>query len=533
MGSWPPPGAPRHPGAQVPPPLQPAAAGPPHPPGGPPPGSDGFTGPGRSGTAGDGNRRGALIAGLIGLLTVALVVVLAVVVLPGGKAGTDASTRDTGGSATTRPTTTRPSTSTTRHDASSSTTSRTGSRATAGALEGMQGTNPLADPPAAFVQRVQDLAGRTGYGPLQSTAYASETYDAVIVIALAVEQARTDGTAFAAEVNGITRGGELCADFAACRAIIARGGDPDYEGVSGPLTFNGAGEPMLASYATYTFGADNRIDPALTTFRSVEAPAPFDVAQQDPVGDRQGDGVLQLGSLLPQTGALAFLGPAMIVAVELAVADVNAAGGVLGRPIVLNTGDSGDLATDAAARTADRLLSENVDAIVGAASSGVTLTVIDRVVGAGVVLFSPSNTSRTLSTYTDKGLYFRTAPSDALQAVAIADLVTADGHGAVAILRIDDDYGLDLGEDLTIALEERGVEIVASETYPADEDDFGPLVAEVVASRPDAVVILGFNETSRLLRTMVDAGIGPRDVAVYGCDGNTGDALGADFDAGL
>ena len=46
--------------------LQPAAAGPPHPPGGPPPGSDGFTGPGRSGTAGDGNRRGALIAGLIG-----------------------------------------------------------------------------------------------------------------------------------------------------------------------------------------------------------------------------------------------------------------------------------------------------------------------------------------------------------------------------------------------------------------------------------------------------------------------------------
>ena len=66
-------------------------------------------------------------------------------------------------------------------------------------------------------------------------------------------------------------------------------------------------------------------------------------------------------------------------------------------------------------QTVDRLLSQNVDAIIGAASSGVSLTVIDKITGAGVVQFSPANTSKKLSTYADKGLYFRTAPSDILQ----------------------------------------------------------------------------------------------------------------------
>ena len=78
-------------------------------------------------------------------------------------------------------------------------------------------------------------------------------------------------------------------------------------------------------------------------------------------------------------------------------------------------GDSGDATTDTANQTVDRLLSQNVDAIIGAASSGVSLTVIDKITGAGVVQFSPANTSKTLSDYPDKGLYFRTAPSDILQ----------------------------------------------------------------------------------------------------------------------
>ena len=169
----------------------------------------------------------------------------------------------------------------------------------AGALEGLKGTTPL-------VELSPGLQGPAAGGrPARSTDYnyAAETYDAITIIALAVEQAQDDGIAYAAKINGITRDGEKCTDFASCKAIIDAGGDPDYDGFSGPLEFAGNGEPLEASYGLLTFGADNRIDDALTEYLPATAPAEADVPQQVPVeGTRAGDGVLTIGSILPQTG---------------------------------------------------------------------------------------------------------------------------------------------------------------------------------------------------------------------------------------
>ena len=83
----------------------------------------------------------------------------------------------------------------------------------------------------------------------------------------------------------------------------------------------------------------------------------------------QGDGTLTIGTLLPQTGSLAFLGPPEFAGVDLAAKEINAAGGVLDKDVVVVDGDSGDTSTNIASQTVDRLLSEDVDAIVGAASS--------------------------------------------------------------------------------------------------------------------------------------------------------------------
>ncbi len=158
-------------------------------------------------------------------------------------------------------------------------------------------------------------------------------------------------------------------------------------------------------------------------------------------GTRAGDGTLTIGSILPQTGSLAFLGPPEFAAFDLAIQDINAAGGVLGKPIVGIKGDSGDATTDTASKTVDSQLSQNVDAIIGAASSGVSLTVIDKITGAGVVQFSPANTSKKLSTYDDKGLYFRTAPSDILQGAVLASVIQGDGVDTVGIIARNDAYG--------------------------------------------------------------------------------------------
>ncbi|PSO50261.1 MAG: hypothetical protein BRC31_07635 [Actinobacteria bacterium QS_5_72_10] len=148
---------------------------------------------------------------------------------------------------------------------------------------------------------------------------------------------------------------------------------------------------------------------------------------------------LVLGALLPETGDLAFLGEGMIAATEMAVADMNEAGGVLGQDVELINADEGDQA-GTVREGADRLIGSGVDGIVGAASSGQSLEVLDTITGAGVLQCSGSNTSPTF-TEEDEDLYFRTAPSDALQGPVLADLVAAQGHSEVGILARADDYG--------------------------------------------------------------------------------------------
>jgi branched-chain amino acid transport system substrate-binding protein len=88
-----------------------------------------------------------------------------------------------------------------------------------------------------------------------------------------------------------------------------------------------------------------------------------------------------------------------------------------------------------------------VQAIIGAAATGMTMAVIDNVTSAGVVQCSPSNTGIGLTTYPDNGYYFRTAPSDVLQAPVLADLVVNAGYTNVAVVARADDYGVPFLEE--------------------------------------------------------------------------------------
>ena len=397
-----------------------------------------------------------------------------------------------------------------------------------GALEGLTGTTPLVELAADFTDRLLEIDPALG----TTFNYAAETYDAVTIMALAVEQAQDDGIAYVSNINGITRDGEKCTDYASCKAILDAGGDVDYDGFSGPLEFAGNGEPLEASYGVLKFGADNRIDQSLTEYIPASAPASADVPEVPVEGTRVGDGVLTIGTILPQTGSLAFLGPPQFAAFDLAIQDINAAGGVLGQPMVGIPGDSGDATTDTANQTVDRLLSQNVDAILGAASSGVSLTVIDKIVGAGVVQFSPANTSPTLTTYPDKGLYFRTAPSDLLQGAVLGELIASEGAATVVIIARNDSYGTGLAESAATALAEAGSEVVETLIYAEDAQTFDAEVAAAAAASPDAILLIAFEEASKILTTMVEQGIGPRDLPVYGVDGFVSDDIGEAFDAG-
>jgi ABC-type branched-subunit amino acid transport system substrate-binding protein len=256
------------------------------------------------------------------------------------------------------------------------------------------------------------------------------------------------------------------------------------------------------------------------------AATPTDGDGTEPDG---GDHPLRIGYVLPETGPGAFFGPATIGAVELAVQDINEAGGVLGQDATVDGGDEGERDAGTAQQTVDRLLEGGVDWIVGAASSGVSLTIIDRVTGAGVGQCSPSNTSPTFTGYDDNGLYFRTVASDALQGQVVGERVVNDGHSTVAILARADDFGTGLADVTEEAVTASGAEVVEKIIYDTTAASYDAEVGQVAAASPDAVVVIGFTEVAQILAAMIQRGIGPGDIAVYAPEQRT-ETIGQDVD---
>jgi ABC-type branched-subunit amino acid transport system substrate-binding protein len=234
----------------------------------------------------------------------------------------------------------------------------------------------------------------------------------------------------------------------------------------------------------------------------------------------EGDGTLTLGSLLPQTGDLAFLGPPEFAGVDLAVQDMNAAGGVLGKDVVSVKADSGDGTPDIAGAEVDKLFNQDVDAIIGAAASGVSVSVIDKITGAGVVHFSPANTAAGFDTYDDNGLYFRTAPSDRLQGQVLGNLAVEDGFSNVAVMARQDFYGEGLAEQVQTTLQEKGANVAEYVLYAADAQNYTAEVNKIAAAKPDALVLISFEESNKIIPQLVAKGIGPQDIQIYFVDGN-------------
>ena len=231
-------------------------------------------------------------------------------------------------------------------------------------------------------------------------------------------------------------------------------------------------------------------------------------------GAAGGELTLKIGTALPQTGNLAFLGPPEEAGVALAVKEINEAD--KGIQIEVTLGDSGDTDNKAYETEIPRLLNAGVNAIIGAASSGTSLQFIDQVVGAGVVQFSPANTSAALSTYDDKGLYFRTAPSDVLQGEVLGNLIAADGNETLGLIVLNDSYGTGLASFVTEAFEAAGGEVTAAPTYNTGDTNFTSQIAEVLATNPDAIALITFEE----VKTIIPGLSGFPSDKLYFVDGN-------------
>lgn len=223
-------------------------------------------------------------------------------------------------------------------------------------------------------------------------------------------------------------------------------------------------------------------------------------------GGSSKDGVLKLGYVFPESGELAHLGPPQISATKYAISEINKAGGVLGKPIPEVVGSDEGGKAEIANASVDRLLGQNVDGIIGAAASGMSLAILDKVKSAQKVQCSGSNTAPTFTDYNDDGFYFRTAPSDVLQGPILADTITGDGHDTVAITYRGDDYGKGLAEATKAALENVGATVPVMEAYEPNTTNFNATVSKIRDAKPDAVVMVSFQEGAQLGTKLIEAG---------------------------
>jgi ABC-type branched-subunit amino acid transport system substrate-binding protein len=392
----------------------------------------------------------------------------------------------------------------------------------AGTLDGVKGTLPGAQSSEDFKNQmiaVDPELETLGF------SYGPESYDATILIALAAQQAKSDaGRDIAAAMQSVSSGGTKCTTFADCNDLIKQGEDIDYDGQSGPIEFDGFGDPTSAYIGIYQYDAQNTV-PGLNapgqalSFEqgTVEATAGDPPKLTNKVNDGAADDQLVIGGYLPLTGSLASLGPPEVAGVQLAIQQINDAGGVLGKDVKFLPGDSSDTSKpEVGAATIKKHLDKGVDAIVGAASSSVTLNTLDEVTGAGVLQISPANTSPDLTTFADGGLYFRTAPSDVLQGRVLGNLLAQDGIQNLAILSLQDAYGEGLARYTAESFVASGGSMLTNPNedipaifYDPAASSFNAEVSEIAALDPDAIVLIGFDESAKVVEEMVKQGIGP------------------------
>ncbi len=192
-------------------------------------------------------------------------------------------------------------------------------------------------------------------------------------------------------------------------------------------------------------------------------------------------------------------------AFNLAIEQVNNAGGVLGRPVQGVSADvpvDPDLAVEAARRLVEV---EKVHAIVGPSASVAALPVSEIVTGpAGIPTISPSATSPQLTEAEDNGYFFRAALSDTVQGPVLARVTRERGFDHVAVIYRDDPYGRGLARSFEESWE-GGLQTIS---VTADQTTFAPDLRRSAEEGAQALVVITFEDQAlSIVREALDEGV--------------------------
>lgn len=241
---------------------------------------------------------------------------------------------------------------------------------------------------------------------------------------------------------------------------------------------------------------------------------------------------IAVGALMPLTGDLQAYGESAVNGINLAIDEINAAGGVLGRPLELAIGDT-QTAPQPSIDAAQRLISvEGVDVVIGPMSSGEAIPVSESVTSKNNVLqLTNSATSPVISDLDDSDLTFRTVPSDAYQGVALAEVVREKNLANLAIIYINNDYGQGLADSFQAAFEAAGGTVSGAVPYEQGQASYRGELQQLADGGAEALVLIGYPENGiTILKQSLEEKFFDRFVFTDGMKApEVIEAIGADF----
>lgn len=228
---------------------------------------------------------------------------------------------------------------------------------------------------------------------------------------------------------------------------------------------------------------------------------------------------IKIGVGAPMSGTDAVFGTQIRDGVELAVHNINRAGGILGRKLAVEIGDdAGDPKKGAA--VAHKFVRDHVRFVIGHFNSGVTLQTAFIYAENAVLEITPASTNPQI---TEQGIdtLFRTCGRDDQQAAVAAKFLAGLGHKKIAILYDNTPYGKGLADLTREDLARRGITDVLYQSVAKNQKDYSAVIAAIKASGAD-IIFWGGNATTAgtLLQQMRQQGVKTRLMS--------GDAIGGD-----
>lgn len=234
--------------------------------------------------------------------------------------------------------------------------------------------------------------------------------------------------------------------------------------------------------------------------RPLPTPTPTSTESLAPTGD----GVLRIGALLSMNGDVSSISAGMVAAVEVAVRDVNVAGGVLGVPVETVYRDAGAAADDTLESGFAELVARGVDVVIGPASPVLLDRLLPLADAAGVAVIATAAASPTVRSAEPGGTLLRTVPAVDREVVALMQSVADDGAATVALVAGSDAQGQAVVDAARAALAGSSTVLAAVERADA-ATSAARLSFSLAAGEPDAVVVATTGVASAQIAELVAA----------------------------